>query len=78
MESAELDIAKVVGDPKAYWRKENEAIPSSTMEFGKVTLKAKTLAALVAVRPRYSAISYRIISRWKYAGRMRRTDIDEY
>lgn len=47
MESADLDIAKILGDPTAYWRAEHEAITSSDMEFGKVTLKAKTLAALV-------------------------------
>lgn len=49
MESNTLDLAKILQDPTAYWRGENKPITVSDMSFGKLTLKARTLAALVKV-----------------------------
>lgn len=49
MESEELQIARVTGDPTAYWRGEGVAVTASGMTFDRVTLKAKTCAAIVPV-----------------------------
>ena len=49
MESNTLDLAKILEDPTAYWRGENQTITPSDMSFGKLTLRARTLAALVKV-----------------------------
>lgn len=47
MESAELSLARVAGDPTAYWRHENVTVTKSDMSFERVTLRARTLAAIV-------------------------------
>ena len=49
METPEMTIARVTGDPTAYWRAEGQRITSSSQTFDRVTLRAKTLAAIVPV-----------------------------
>lgn len=49
MDSSTLRLAKVLTDPRGYWKPENAAITESDMTFGPLELKAKTLAALVRV-----------------------------
>lgn len=49
METAQVTLARVEGDPTAYWRGEHAAITESDMAFGAINLKARTLAAMVRV-----------------------------
>lgn len=49
MNTSELTIAKVDSDATAYWRGETVAVTGSSMAFGRITLRAKTLAAIVPV-----------------------------
>ena len=49
MPNQTLDIAKWAGDPSSAWHTENAAITPSDATLGKVTLKAKALAALTVV-----------------------------
>jgi HK97 family phage major capsid protein len=49
MDTSEMALARVTGDPTAAWRAEGVTIPASSMTFGKLTLRAKTLAAIVPV-----------------------------
>lgn len=49
MNTSELIIAKVDSDATAYWRGETVAVTSSAMAFGRIMLRAKTLAAIVPV-----------------------------
>lgn len=49
METSQLRIAIQESDPTAFWRPENTAITASDINFGLITLHAKTLAALVPV-----------------------------
>lgn len=46
MTSAALHLARVASDPTAYWRHENVAVTKSEMTFERVTLTARTLAAI--------------------------------
>jgi len=49
MPNQTLDTAKWAGDPSSAWHTENAAITPSDATLGKVTLKAKALAALTVV-----------------------------
>lgn len=49
MSTSELIIAKVDSDATAQWRAETVAVTASAMAFGRITLRAKTLAAIVPV-----------------------------
>jgi len=46
METATLAIARLSGDPTAYWRPENVAVTKSDMTFERIELQARTLAAI--------------------------------
>lgn len=47
METGEVSIAKVTGDPEVYWHQENGVITASEPTFGSANLKAKTVVCLV-------------------------------
>ncbi len=47
MERGNLTLAKVISDPTASWRGENQTIASSGMEFGAINLSGHSVAALV-------------------------------
>jgi len=47
MTTSEMALAKLSGDATATWRPESVAVPSSDILFGKITLRARTLAAIV-------------------------------
>jgi HK97 family phage major capsid protein len=49
MEAREMTVARITQDPTAYWRAEGQGITGTTMAFDRVTLRAKTLAAIVPV-----------------------------
>lgn len=49
MPTAEFSIAKVSGDPSASWRKANSMVAETSATFDKLTLVARTLAALVKI-----------------------------
>ncbi len=49
MESSELTIVKVSGDPRGYWRPEHGAITESQPTFSPVNLKAVSLGCLVRI-----------------------------
>lgn len=49
METGELAIARLTGDPTAVWRAETVRVNSSAPSFDKVVLRAKTLAAICPV-----------------------------
>lgn len=49
MSTSEMTIATVTGDATPMWRAETVAVTSSEMTFGRITLRAKTLAAIVPV-----------------------------
>lgn len=49
MENQTVDVAKWTGDPSSAWHSENAAITPSDATLSKVTLKAKSLAALTVV-----------------------------
>lgn len=49
MPTAQFSIAKVASDPSASWRGESDSIAESESSFDKLTLVAKTLAALVKI-----------------------------
>lgn len=49
MTTSELAIARLTADPTTYWRAETVAVTASTPTFDKVTLRPKTVAALVPV-----------------------------
>ena len=49
MASQKVDVAKWTGDPSAAWHTENQPIVPSDATIGKVTLEAKSLAALTIV-----------------------------
>ena len=56
MSTSELTIARVSGDATPMWRAETVAVQSSALTFNKVTLRAKTLAAIVPVSDRKSVV----------------------
>jgi HK97 family phage major capsid protein len=47
--AAETTIARVATDPTAYWRSETVGITATSMTFGRITLRPKTLACIVPV-----------------------------
>ncbi|GAB6987889.1 phage major capsid protein [Nocardioides pyridinolyticus] len=47
MDSNDVTVAKVVGDPEPDWRNEKQAIASGDLGLGALNLKAKSLAVLV-------------------------------
>lgn len=47
MDSSELTLVKVTGDPTAYWREEHAEITESDMTLAPVILRAKTIGCLV-------------------------------
>lgn len=47
MDSGELTLAKLTGDPTVSWHAENAALTASDATFGAVTLRAKTCVCLV-------------------------------
>ena len=49
MDSAELIIARLTGDPTGYWRAEGVDITASDVSFDRITLRPKTLAAIVPI-----------------------------
>lgn len=49
MESSELNIARLTGDPTGYWRAEGTEVKSSDLTFDRVTLRPKMLAAIVPI-----------------------------
>jgi HK97 family phage major capsid protein len=49
MDARELAIARIVADPVPMWRPEGSSVTGTTMSFDRVTLRAKTLAAIVPV-----------------------------
>jgi HK97 family phage major capsid protein len=49
METSELHIARLATDPTATWRAEGVAIPASVMTFERITLKAKTIGAIIPI-----------------------------
>jgi HK97 family phage major capsid protein len=49
MESSELTIVKVAGDPRGYWRPEHASITESDPTFEPVNLKAVSLGCLVRI-----------------------------
>ena len=49
MSTAELSIARLNSDPTAYWRPEGVAVNSTDVTFDRVTLRPKTLAAIIPV-----------------------------
>jgi len=49
MDSREMHIARLSQDPTAQWRAEGAEVLGSTLGFDRVTLRAKTLAAIVPV-----------------------------
>ncbi len=49
MDSPEMTIARLTGDPSAAWRAEGQRIVASQQSFDRVTLRSKTLAAIVPV-----------------------------
>ena len=49
MEANELHLARLTGDPTAQWRPELAKVVSSNLSFDRITLRLKTLAAVVPV-----------------------------
>ena len=49
MEAGEVTIARVTADATPQWRPEGSAVTASGMTFDRITLRAKTLAAIVPV-----------------------------
>ncbi len=49
MEASELRIARVTSDPTANWRQEGGSVTASTPGFDLLTLRARSLAALIPV-----------------------------
>ncbi|MBU4270385.1 MAG: phage major capsid protein [Planctomycetes bacterium] len=49
MGGSELHLVRVDSDPTGYWRPEGTAVKASRATFGRITLRAKTLAAIVPV-----------------------------
>lgn len=49
MEANELHLARLTGDPTAQWRPEMAKVVSSNLTFDRITLRLKTLAAIVPV-----------------------------
>ena len=49
MNTSEMTIARVTGDPTGYWRPETVKVTASSMAFDKVVLRPKTLAAIIPV-----------------------------
>ncbi len=49
MDGAELSIARLTQDPVGQWRRETVAVTSSLLDFDRVTLRPKTLAAVVPI-----------------------------
>ncbi|MCH2210092.1 MAG: phage major capsid protein [Fuerstiella sp.] len=49
MNSSELTIAGLTSDPTSHWRPETVAVTSTNLAFNKITLRARTLAAIVPV-----------------------------
>lgn len=49
MDTAELTLARVTGDATGHWRPEAVNVPSSDVQFGRINLRAKTLAAVVPI-----------------------------
>ena len=45
----ELHLVRVAADPTGSWRPEGSAVTASTATFGRITLRAKTLAAIVPI-----------------------------
>ncbi|MGW8256007.1 MAG: phage major capsid protein [Thermoguttaceae bacterium] len=49
METGELVLATLTNDPTSYWRAEGTGVTASGATFGRVNLRAKTLAAIVPI-----------------------------
>jgi HK97 family phage major capsid protein len=49
MEANELQLARLTGDPTAQWRPEMAKVVSSNLSFDRITLRLKTLAAIIPV-----------------------------
>lgn len=49
MDNGTMSLASITGDPSPQWRAEGVDTTASSMTFGRVTLRAKTLAAVVPV-----------------------------
>jgi HK97 family phage major capsid protein len=49
MNARELNVVRVTGDPTAQWRAEAVAVTASNPTFDRVTLRARTLAAIVPI-----------------------------
>jgi len=49
MDAREMHIARLTQDPTGHWRPEGTAVEASALAFDRVTLRAKTLAAIVPV-----------------------------
>lgn len=49
LDTAEHVVATVESDPTAHWRAEGVEVPSSDVTFGRITLRPRTLAAIVPV-----------------------------
>ena len=49
MDSPEVRILSVSSDPTSYWRPEGVAVTASEPAFSAITLRAKTLAAVVPI-----------------------------
>jgi len=49
MPTNELNLVRVDSDPTAHWRPEGSSVTASLATFGRVTLRSKTLAAIVPI-----------------------------
>ncbi len=49
MTTSELNLTRITADPTGYWRPETAAITASEPTFGRITLRPKTLAAIVPI-----------------------------